>query len=156
MESEGSKVLTQGQIYSDFQICDKLKANEKCFRLQRYNEGKFDDLFHEHVPKHRISRDNALEVMKSLVARYSEWTAPHILRSYLNKRGKEPRAIQSFQVQIEYPEPGVLRKYCCGSNVDAWVDEVIAPDMFRCPDDSSKKKLQQPVDGANKTLHMDF
>jgi len=131
MESEDSRALQGTRLYSGFQICGTLKPNQKCFRLRRYNQGKYDELFHEHVPKHRISEDNARNFMKTLVARYREWNDFYILQSFLNERGKEPTSERPFQMPIEYPEPGVIRRYCCSGNVEAWMDEVIQPENFR-------------------------
>lgn len=131
MKSDDSPELQEIRPYSDFQICDALKPKQKCFRLRQYNQGKFDDLFHKHIPKYRISIDNAINVMMMLVARQSEWNDLYILQSRLNKRGKEPIAEPSFQITIEYPEPGVIRRYCNSGDVVAWMDEVIQPGEFR-------------------------
>ena len=117
-------------MYSAVQLCNDLKPKQRCFRLQKYNEGAFDEIFHEHIPRHRISAANARELMKALVLRYEEAHAEHILRSYLNSRGQSPAASNPFQIVVEYPEPGVIRTYC-GTNVKAWMDEVIVPGDFR-------------------------
>lgn len=118
-------------MYSGFQLCNDMEPKQKCFRLRRYNQGVFDDIFHEHVPKHRISLDSAIELMKVLVLRHSEVAAPYILRCYLNSRGREPQALDPFRCDVEYPEPGVIRRYCSSNNVQAWMDEVIDPGKFR-------------------------
>jgi hypothetical protein len=139
MESDNSKPAEHAQIHTGFQICSELKKKEKCFRLQQYNNGEFEELFHEHVPKHRISKGNSIELLKSLIVRYSGLEFPQIVCSYLNDRGKNPSVIKLFQLQIEYPEPGVLRTYCSSRNLNIWFDEVIAPDKFRCSEKSIKK-----------------
>ena len=118
------------EMYSGVQLCNDLKPKQRCFRLRKYNEGTFDDIFHEHVPDRRISAGNAREMMKALVLRYEEAHAERILRSYLNSRRGSPAACNPFQITVEYPEPGVMRTYC-GTNVQAWMDEVIAPGKFR-------------------------
>ncbi len=123
--------MSESNLYTGYKICKGLKANEKCFRLHEYNEGEFHELFHEHIPKHRISADNAGEFMKTLVVRHSSLGDPEILRTYLKKRGKNPAAIEFGQVVIEYPEPGVLRKYFSCGNTSAWFDEVISTAQFR-------------------------
>ena len=123
MESDDSKVLQGTRLYSGFQICDALKPKQKCFRLRIYKEGKYDDLYHEHIPKHRISEDNAISFMKTLVAKYSEWNDSFILSTYLNNHGKKPHAEHRIQMPIEYPEPGVMRRYCSSGNVSVWMDE---------------------------------
>lgn len=121
----------KANMYSGFQLCPDLKLKEKCFRLRRYNEGVFDDLFHEHVPRHRISLDDAIDMMKALVVRYNAYEAPYILRSYLNNRGYNPEAVKTLQIVVEYPERGVMRRYCSSSHVQAWMDEIIVPQQFR-------------------------
>ena len=123
--------MSESDLNTGYKVCKDLKVNEKCFRLHEYNEGDFNELFHEHVPKHRISSDNASAFMKALVVRHSPLGDPEILRTYLNNRGKNPGAIQLGQVVIEYPEPGVIRRYFSCGNTSAWYDEVIIPAQFR-------------------------
>jgi hypothetical protein len=122
---------SQVQMYSGFKICSDLEPKQKCFSLRRYNKGVYDDVFHEHVPRHRITQDNSIEMMKALVLRHEEFVAPFILRCYLNNRGREPEATNLPRFFVEYPEPGVIRKYCCSNNFQAWKDEIIAPEKFR-------------------------
>lgn len=128
----GAKLSSENKIYSGYRICGALKANEKCFCLYEYKEGSYNELFHQHVPNHRISGDGASEFMKSLVVRHSALGDPEILRCYLNSRGKSPSAISLGKVITEYPEPGVIRKYYSCGNTSAWYDEVITPTKFRC------------------------
>ncbi len=123
--------MTENKIYSGYRICSALNANEKCFCLYEYKEGNYNEIFHQHVPKHRISGDSASEFMKALVVRHSALGNHEILHCYLNKRGKTPNAITLGQVVLEYPEPGVLRKYYSCGNVSVWYDEVISPTKFR-------------------------
>lgn len=121
----------ENKMYSGCRICSALIANEKCFCLYEYKEGNYNEIFHQHVPKHRISGDGAVEFMKALVVRHSALGDPEILRCYLNQRGKSPSAILLGQVVVEYPESGVLRKYYSCGNTSAWYDEVIIPTKFR-------------------------
>ena len=123
--------VKNSKLYSGFEICTNLKPNQKCFRVRSYKEGKYYDTFHEHIPKHRISQDNAINFLKTLIVKYLEWNDSYVLGAYLNNRGKKPAANQSIQMPIEYPEPGVMRRYCCSGNVNIWMDEVIQPDEFR-------------------------
>ncbi len=123
--------MAKKDLYSGFKICNNLKANEKCFRLQIYDQGETNEVFHEHIPKHRISNDNAVSFMKTLIVKYSSLRDSEILRAYINNRGKEPSSINLCQAHIEYPEPGVFRKYFSGGGITAWVDEVIVPNEFR-------------------------
>jgi hypothetical protein len=90
----------------------------------------FSDIFHGHIPKHRINDDDLLHMMKALILRAEEAPSEKILHSYLNLRRGAPARITQFVVHVEYPEPGVIRKYC-GTNTVAWVDTVINPKKFR-------------------------
>jgi hypothetical protein len=118
-------------MFTGFQICSDLRPKQKCFRLREYDEGIFKDIFHEHIPKHRISEDNAFVFMKMLVVKYSSLGDFEILRSYMNSIGKEPSAIQLGRWQVEYPEPGVLRRYFDAGNIHAWYDKVVDESCFR-------------------------
>lgn len=87
-------------------------------------------MFHEHIRKHRLSEDAATELLRALVLVYSEVGAPGIVRSYLNDRGHDPPSDPRLRITTEYPEPGVLRKYC-GGDVQAMIDTVLSADLFR-------------------------
>ncbi|QBC44735.1 hypothetical protein [Iodobacter fluviatilis] len=126
--------------YSNFKICKKLRKKEKCFRVELYNNGLFVEVFHEHIPTHRISEQNAHGVLKALIIHYSEQEAVSIFHSYLNKRGKNPSVPATFNFHMEYPEPGVIRKYICSHTVNTWFDEVISTDYFR-PSGNNKAPL---------------
>ena len=123
--------MTGTSIYSGFQVCSKLKANEKCFRLQEYSKGEFVEIFHEHVPKHRISNGSAGAFLRTLLLRRSPFGDAEVLRTFLNNRGKDPSAIEFMHVNVEYPEPGVIRKYSCTHSLNGWFDEVINSNDFR-------------------------
>ena len=112
------------KAYSGFRLCHDLKPGQRCIRLRKYNSGSgppFTELHHEHIPRHRISEDGAVELLRALVLVYSRAEAPGIVRSYLNDRGSDPPRDNRLQITVEYPEPGVTRKYC-GGNVQAWID----------------------------------
>ncbi len=119
-----------GQTYTRYQLCDELEPKQRCFRLRRRNGLEFEDLFHEHVPRHRISEDRALAAMKALI--FSNQKAPdwQILHSYLNERGSAPPKFDRLPIHIDYPEPGVMRTHC-GTEISVWMDHVIAPWDFR-------------------------
>jgi len=123
--------MDKKEIYSGFQICETLGVKELCFRLMEYNEGDFEELFHEHIPRHRISSENAFEFMRALVVKHKGLSDDQILRGYINSRGKNPSSISICRGIVEYPEPGVMRRYCDGGNVHAWHDEVIDQTSFR-------------------------
>jgi hypothetical protein len=118
---------------SDSNLCPQLKPNELCFVLEQYHEAKFTRQFHEHVPRSRLSAENKINVIKSLVVRFYgfEGMGPEsIVRAYLNQRGKTPSASAVLRIHTDRPEPGVLRHYC-GGNTVAWVDEVVLASSFR-------------------------
>ncbi len=119
------------EIYSGVQLCETLEAGVKCFRILEYKQGKFGFIFHEHVPRHRISSDNAIALMKTLMSRHRSLNDTDMLRGYLNGRGKMPSATRIGSVHIEYPEPGVVRKYLSHGNINILLDEVINADRFR-------------------------
>jgi hypothetical protein len=120
--------------HSNFGLCDTLAPKTKCVRVFKYNSGQgemFSEVSHEHFPDHRISEDAAIQMLKALVVRYTEWEAPYIVRCFLNDRGSNPASCRNqLKIVCEYPEPGVMRKYC-GTNVVAWFDTVITPESFR-------------------------
>jgi hypothetical protein len=116
-------------MYENFELCPDLKAKEICIVVREYQEGQFDRRFHEHIPKHRISEEALSAMLQALVLKFQNNEPMTIMRSFLNKRGKEPSAY-TFMWRVTYPEPGALRK-CCGTNVCAWADQVITPSNFR-------------------------
>jgi hypothetical protein len=124
-------------IYSGSDLCNELRVGEVCFRSKEYTEGEVRELFHEHLPKYRISEDNAMSAARALLAKYRSLSDTDILRSHLNKRGQNPHAVTLGTVHVDYPEPGVLRK--CLSYRDKWIifDQVISPDKFRNDDKRS-------------------
>ena len=118
-------------MYSNFKLCPELTVKERCFCVQRYNKGAFEETFHEHVPSHRLSLESTLETLRGLVDNCAEWPATYILRSRLNKRRGGPSQYPGFTSHVEYPEPGVIRRYFSSGPATAWSDEVIAPASFR-------------------------
>jgi len=118
-------------MYSGFKLCPDLKIKQKCFRVRRYREGGFEETFHEHVPSHRISLESELEVLRGLVDQCAGWPPTYILRSRLNKRRGGPSQYPGFTSHVEYPEPGVIRRYFSSSHATAWADEVVVPASFR-------------------------
>ena len=130
-DSQDGHLMTKRERSSGATItCEQLRSRQKCFKLQRYNRGSFVELFHVHVPAHRISFERAIEVLRTLVARYSEFAAMDIVRCNLNRRGRNPEALRRLDIHVQYPEPGVIRR-ACGGDVVAFMDEVINPDRFR-------------------------
>lgn len=119
------------EMYEGYDLCPELAIGQVCFRVKIYKAGIFEGVFHEHVPSHRISQDRAIEALRSLVARYSEWPGTFILRSLLNERSGEPSRYPGFVIHTSYPEPGVIRCYVCASRVNAWYDSIISKAKFR-------------------------
>ena len=78
------------------------------------------------------SFEAGMEVLRTLVARHEGLTAPDIIRCHLNSRGRNPAAVRRLEIHVEYPEPGVIRRYC-GGDVLAWMDEVVGSTEFRKP-----------------------
>ena len=118
-------------MYENFHLCPDLVSGQRCFLARIYKEGLFETAFHEHVPAYRISEEHAAEVLRSLVARYSEWPGVYILRSMLNKRGRDPERHGGLIHRLTYPEPGVVRRYVSESHAHAWYDTVISKEEFR-------------------------
>ena len=117
-------------MYTGYPLCRDLEPKTLCIRLRQYQSGTYEELYHEHVPAHRLSRQKCIEMMKAMVLRFSRCGPYQVVRSYLNERGKEPPADDPFQIVVEYPEQGVLRTHC-GTNVQVWCDSVISPASFR-------------------------
>ena len=117
-------------LHSGFQLCPSLTSAETCIRLRDYKRGAFLDVYHEHVKAHEL-RDSAItDLLRTLVLRHEEATARQIAHSYLTRRGKKGKFAHPLDITVEYPEPGVIRRYC-GGNIQAWIDAVITPEEFR-------------------------
>ncbi len=126
-----SRVSEEG-IYENFKLCSDLRDGEKCIVLSRYAGVNFERLIHEHVPSHRLSKDNTINLLKTLVigsARRSDDELHSIVGYFLNGRGREP-ARRAMPITVKYPEPGVLRIYC-GTDIMAWCDDVVSKNHFR-------------------------
>lgn len=117
--------------YEGHQLCPDLIAGQMCFRVDVYESGVFTTVFHEHVPVHRISEASANEVLRSLVARYSDWPGNFILHSHLNKRAKYPACYPGFTHQVSYPEAGVMRTLYGTPTSNAWRDAIVSKVHFR-------------------------
>jgi len=122
---------TPKDLYTRQHLCADLKLKEKCFRVQHYQEGKFEEVFHEHVPSHRLSLDAEIEVLRALVDYGAGWPPTFILRSRLNNRGGTPPQYPGYRSHVMYPEEGVIRRYFSSGPATAWSDAVIVPARFR-------------------------
>ena len=126
-------------MYSRIQLCPSLTPKYKCIRVQEYDQGKFVERVHRHVPKHKLAWKNYWALLRTLVLRYEEATDEQIVNAYLVRRGRDAKRYHHGAIRVEYPEPGVHRSYC-GENVLAWIDTVVLPEDFR------------PVLAAERTL----
>jgi hypothetical protein len=134
--------------YEKHQLCPDLVYGTLCFRAMRYNEGKFKEVSHEHVPAHRISSDRANEALRSIVAHFSGWPGRYIVRSYLNKHGKYPACYPGFVYHTSYPEPGAIRHYVTSTNVNAWYDSIVSRSTFRAPNIAQREA--KPSNAAHR------
>jgi len=90
------------------------------------------EVFHEHIPSHRISLESEIEVLRTLVSQFAGWNGMFILHSHLNNRRGGPSRYPCFTSHVVNPEEGVFRRYFGSGNVTAWSDSVILPSSFRC------------------------
>jgi len=127
MEMKSGKV----EMFARWHICSVLQPGEKCFRVQRFLQGRTDEVFHEHVPAHRISVDAEIETLKSFVEHFAGWPARFLLHSRLNNRPGGPSRYPGYRAHFEYPEEGVVRRYIGSGDTAAWCDYVILPASFR-------------------------
>ena len=138
-----SMVSKPRDLYTGYRLCPNFNVGEKCFRVQRYNEGKIDEVFHEHVPSHRISLESEIEALRALVSHCAGWSNTFILHSHLNNRKGGPSRYPGFMSHVEYPEKGVIRRYFSSGPATAWSDTVITPGSFR-QDAAGQRKKRRP------------
>jgi hypothetical protein len=123
----------RSNMYENYKLCSELEPSDRCLVVEQYVEGKFEQRFHQHVPKSRLSVDAVINLLRALVARFdgeSGMSAEQIVSAYLNNRARTPPASAVLRIVTSYPEPGVIRYYC-GANTKAWSDQVIAKQDFR-------------------------
>lgn len=119
------------EMYTNHMLCVDLEVGEICFRSFRYNDGEVAEIFHEHVPKHRIFKNSANEALRALVDQAARSPAVFVLHSRLNSRKGGPECYPGFTFNMSYPEPGVARQTFSGRNAWAWSDSVVLPELFR-------------------------
>ena len=100
-----------GAMYEKYKICPSLSRKEKCFRVQKYEKGNIIEVFHEHVPTHRLSIDSEIEVLRALIGQYAGWNGMFILHSRLNNRQGGQPCYPVFISNVTYSEEGVIRRY---------------------------------------------
>ena len=121
-------------MYENFKLCPILGFKEMCLCVQQYSDGMITELFHQHVPSHRLSQAAEFEVLRCLVGKFASWNGQYILHSRLNRRTGGPSQHPRFCSKVEYPEPGVIRHYISSGNTSAWSDRVIRAGEFRVGD----------------------
>jgi hypothetical protein len=120
---------------SQFKLCPDLLASDVCLVVEQYREGGFERRFHKHVPRATLPDAARADLLRALVARFSERTGPsaeQIISAYLNAGGDKPPLTNNLTIVTSHPEPGVVRSYC-GSATVAWSDHVFARTQFRRP-----------------------
>ena len=117
-------------MYENFMLCDELRPSEACLVVRQYDRGAFNTRYHAHVPNVRLSQDRRINLLRALVLHFSGLGPDTIVRCYLNDRGRDPEADRRLRIIVSYPEPGVLRSYC-GTDTQAWLDQVISTENFR-------------------------
>ena len=113
------------------------QPREKCIKLREYREGHFHEVFHEHIPAHKLAEAAIPALLQALVLRHKQASAREILQSYLTRRGRLAKTDHPLKIIVEYPEAAVIRRYC-GRNVQAWIDSVTNEGDFR-PSTEHKK-----------------
>jgi hypothetical protein len=126
-------------MYTNENMCPELKPSEICVVVEKYNEGLFERKFHEHIPEVRLSDESLRDALRALVLMFEGLQPMTVLRSFLNRRGKDP-SVYTLMWHTSRPEPGVLR-LCCGTNTHAWADRVIAKSSFRAADSERRPSV---------------
>ena len=101
-------------------VCTDLEHGHYCFRCTELGNANF--LLHEHISSQRISKDDAIATLRSLLALASGWSAPNILHSNLNKRRGDPPAVPTIGSRIDHSVPGVVRYFVHSANASAGFD----------------------------------
>jgi hypothetical protein len=118
------------EMYSGVQLCPELTPSARCIRVQSYSNGAFTEVFHHHLPRHRINDDDIVSMLKALILAVEQAPLEKIAQSYVNLRKGEPVYPTQLNAHVDYPEPGVHR-LICGTDVIAWVDTVLDSAKFR-------------------------
>lgn len=121
-------------IYENYKVCPELKPGQICVVVEKYEPNpKSVDLFvrkfHYHIPAHRISVDDQISLLRSLICHFEQCGPEKIVGYHLNNRkgGESKIPLKSY---VSYPEKGVIRRYF-GANTKAWTDSVIRESDFR-------------------------
>ena len=86
-----------------FKLCPDLLGTDVCLVVEQYREGDFERRFHKHVPRALLSDGARAELLRALVARFSERAGPsaeQIVSVYLNASGDNPPPTNTFTVAL--------------------------------------------------------
>ena len=125
---------------SGVRLCPSLTPKDKCIWVQEYTAGQFIELFHEHVPAHKIAGSIHWALLRALVLRYEEATGEQIVGAYLTRRGRAAKQYHPYYIVVEGPESGVKRDWCSGRGgaVSACIDTVVCQEAFRTSAENQK------------------
>jgi hypothetical protein len=112
-------------------LCPELVAKQICFRGTQIIDGMPTEVFHFHVPQHRLSEDDCAEAIRTHVAMLEEWGPEWVVHSLMNKRAGGPERYPGHRIHVEYPERGSMRFTAHATNAWAWYEKVIDSDRFR-------------------------
>ncbi len=107
---------------SNFLVCKTLELKQRCFRVRLYNDGEYEEIFHEHIPYNRMSKDNAVDFMRALIVKHSGWLDTHILKLYVNRRRGEPYRSNDIRIHHESVTPEISRVYCTALHIEVMMD----------------------------------
>ena len=113
----------------DHKLCEDLNPSENCIVVEQYTEGTCVRKFHLHVAAYRLSGARRINLLHVLVIHFWAPDAETVVQCYLNRKWRTPPACP-LPMEISDPEPGVVR-VSCGSNIIAWMDQVVRLDEFR-------------------------
>jgi len=116
--------------FKQHKVCATLVPAEICIVVEQFQRGISNQIFHQHVPRHRISKLQLTNLLRVLVVQFSKLNSETVVLSFLNKRGSKPPRGTCLDFHVEYNEPGVKRSYC-GGDIMAWSDEVVFAADFR-------------------------
>jgi len=110
-------------------ICPDLEPTYNCVVVEQFTGGVFVRRFHQHVADYRLSNARRVNLLHALIIHFWRPDAETVVQCYMNRKWKTPPA-HSLPMEISYPEEGVER-ITCGSDIVAWVDQVVDPEKFR-------------------------
>ena len=128
-------------------ICDDLEPTYNCLVVEQFTGGVFVRRFHQHVADYRLSNARRVNLLHALIIHFWRPDAETVVQCYMNRKWKSPPA-HSLPMEICYPEEGVER-LTCGSDIVAWVDQVVDPDKFRCTGGLTETEWSQRAGGQS-------